>query len=85
MHTPLDPPYAAHLYPWSETAGFISIVLHLMTEEEPIGKMLCVYNNNNNNNNKTETILEVKCMCVLNNTLSSLSFGLTEYVVFILL
>lgn len=51
-----------------------------MTEEEPTGKMLYVYQKKT-----TKTSLEVECMCVLNNTLSSLSFGLTEYVVFILL
>jgi hypothetical protein len=44
--------YAANLYPWSKTAGFVNVVLPLMTEEEPTGKMLCFYNNNNNNNKK---------------------------------
>ena len=71
----------ANLYPWLEAAGFVNVVLNLMTEEEPTGKMLCVYQKKKN----SKTTLEVKCMCVLNNTLSSLRFGLTEYVVFILL
>lgn len=80
IHNLLDPLYEANLYPWSETTGFVNVVLILMTEEEPTGKMLCFYPKK-----KTRTTLEVKCMCVLNNTLSSLNFGLTEYVVFILL
>lgn len=40
--TLLDPVYAANLYPWSKAAGFVNVVLHLITEE-PTGKMLCVY------------------------------------------
>ena len=43
MHTLVEPLYAADLYPWSETAGFVNVVLNLMTEEEPTGKMLRVY------------------------------------------
>jgi len=48
IRTLLDPAYAAHLYPWFKTASIINVVLCLMTEVEPTGKMLCVYQKKNN-------------------------------------
>jgi hypothetical protein len=74
----LDSLHAANLDPWSKKVGFVNVVLYLMTEEEPAGKILWVYN-------KNKTTLEVKCMCIFKNTPSPLRFGLIEYVIFILL
>jgi hypothetical protein len=45
--TVLYPLYEINLYLWYKRAGFIYVVLHLMTEEEPTGKMLCVYQKKN--------------------------------------
>ena len=42
IRTLLDLLYAAKLDPWSKTAGFVNVVLNLMTEEESTGKMFCV-------------------------------------------
>ena len=69
MHTLVEPLYAADLYPWSETAGFVNVVLNLMTEEEPTGKMLRVYKQKKKRKRKTKTTLEVKCMCPQQHTI----------------